>query len=773
MDNVKIRTEDVDQILDTKISATSAHAQLNVIVGEFYDSVLTKIAARSPNANEKAALDAATAPSAGNPYVTESELTAALANKIPWVTIGLPGSGSDFEGVDQIPFALAFVSGATWFHVREGTFNFTTKLTVPAGFRITGASAGATILQGSLATPLIEAGTNVNFEYLQFKQNTPGSSAVQVLGNGVDLFSCIFTGVDATVKTVLAIGRDDLKIFDSASTVGFIEITSSTNCFFHGLLFDADPLATRALLLTSCSSSSVTGSIFKVGPLELVSGTNLRIVANHFVSGVTNTTPVSSVLLRANTPNSNNNDSDDFVFLLSYIGSPSLLTAAPTYSNNFAGPQGEDLTARAGSLDALLQMRFEERNFHLYGSTGSETLTWDPILETLTYSGDIYLRSSHKDAPWVLAAVDVTALSIPSDSMLYYTLDRLIDATPVTLTPVVAATGSVPLNSSNRQHIVLAINHNGTLWWRGGGGSRFPATGGLPGVYFVDGTSKGILDILGAPDYNSSSPAYTNNFAGLQGDSLTQRNSDLDALTQRLFEYSNVSFTLSNDVGSIQAEPGTGTTLALQLAGTFLINFPHTGGGFSVTAQTWEIEDGEIVYFEWDQGNVTGSYAPVTGTFVVADGSLPLPDDYPTDTKYFLFARRVGDTAHLWDGTELPITGGQWPRPVGVQVVVTAAPGTLPTNTQWDGTDYLWEQLSLAVATGIDLDRNIFPDQVVASPGLTDLADGEGLLVTHTWNPGSTPNFVTVAKVALPLANTLQQNQFIWVQRQGSIVIEI
>jgi hypothetical protein len=70
--NTKILTEDVLEILDIKIRTSADHAQLDVITGEYYDSVLAKIAARSPTLNEKDALDNAVSPSASNPYVTQS-----------------------------------------------------------------------------------------------------------------------------------------------------------------------------------------------------------------------------------------------------------------------------------------------------------------------------------------------------------------------------------------------------------------------------------------------------------------------------------------------------------------------------------------------------------------------------------------------------------------------------------------------------------------------------------------------------------------------------
>jgi len=53
---------------------------------------------------------------------------------------------------------------------------------------------------------------------------------------------------------------------------------------------------------------------------------------------------------------------------------------------------------------------------------------------------------------------------------------------------------------------------------------------------------------------------------------------------------------------------------------------------------------------------------------------------------------------------------------------------------------------------------------------LTNIGDGEGLVVTHTWNSGAAQN-VIIEKVTLPLAYTLEQNQFLWVQNRGGYLL--
>jgi hypothetical protein len=73
-------------------------------------------------------------------------------------------------------------------------------------------------------------------------------------------------------------------------------------------------------------------------------------------------------------------------------------------------------------------------------------------------------------------------------------------------------------------------------------------------------------------------------------------------------------------------------------------------------------------------------------------------------------------------------------------------------------------------STGIALNRNTLVSQPTPSVGLTNLADGEGLLITHTWNSGAAQN-ASIAKVTLPLTSILEQNQFIWVQNRSGYLL--
>jgi len=517
------------------------------------------------------------------------------------------------------------------------------------------------------------------------------------------------------------------------------------------------------LELDTCFNPTVTSCIFKGGLFEFTGGTNLRAVANHFADGIADGGGNSGTLLRANTPNTVNNEADDFANLLAYIGSPVITAINPVYSNNYAGPNGQDLTARASAIDLLLQWRYEERNFHLVAAAEVTTVTWDHMAGQLTGSGAIYIQSTHRDSYWDLGTLNH---NIPDGSALYFVLDRSLTTTPIDISSsyVVASLGTVPNTTATQQVYVLAFNKGGTLWWRGGNGTRFPATGTQIGQYFVDGSSKSLLDYIGAPDYNASEPAYTSNFSGVDGESLVVRTSKNDELIRTLYQNSNMSAYLS-DGGYFTYE---GTTLSL--TGTLYMAFPHVAGRKTLAADTWSLSVGQCVYLTLNIGARSGSLAG-SDTAVVGDNiatTVPLPDDYydvsgTYTVKYFMLAHRKGNSVFLWDGTELPV-GGRYPIPRGRSVVATAAPSTLPSNTYWNGTDFRWEKLALAVGTGIGLSS--FTDQTAVSPSLTTLSDGDALVVTHSWNAAAA---VSVAKVATPV--TLKQNQFIWVQRKGSIIV--
>jgi hypothetical protein len=765
--NTKIRTEDVLEILDIKIKTSATHAQIDVASGEFYDSVLSKIAARSPTLNEKNALDNSVSPSAGNPYVTLSELNASLGGAIPWRTIGPLGSGADYTGSDETPFLAAFATVPTcvWFYVMPAVYDFTTTVTVPDGVRLVGSVTSETILASSTGTTLV-VGENTYVGFLLVLASFPGATAVDASSSVTVEFKNCMIASTSTGVTLDVTGAENLTVSDTALFFGNLSGSGLSGSILADLYVDAS--GTYGVDLDSPSDVSIWGSLFYAGTPRITSGTNVRVVGNHFNNGVTNATPVSSVLLRANTPSSNNNEDESLTYLLQYLGSPSSSQATPSYSSNFAGPQAQDLTARASAIDLLLQWIYEERNFSLIAESEPMTVSWNPTTAALSTSGNMLLVSAHRDGVWKMMAL--TSVNIPDGSFLYYVLDRSLSTSDITLTRNIAPLGSIPIDTnpptgspSNRQIWTLAYNLGGTLWWRGGGGSRFPSTGGYTGEYFIDGTSKSLLTYLGATDYNDSDPLYSNNFAGIQGESLTTRSGKIDTLLKRLFEHSNLSYFISS--GGYFSSDVVGT---LVLTGTLTFKLPHISGSITVATNSWVIADGSLLYFTWDQVALGAAAATVATT-------VPLPDAYPLTTKYFVAAMRVGSMFYLWDGSRIPMTGGRWPlSSPSRSVIQTAVASTLSNNTVWTNVSgtmhFLWENLAVAASTGIALNRNTLVNQTTPSVGLTNLADGEGLVITHTWNSGAAQN-VTIQKVSLPLASTLEQNQFVWVQNRGGYLL--
>lgn len=747
--NIKISTPDVLEILDIKIKTSAAHARLDVLTGEFYDSVLAKIAARSPTLDQRDALENALSPTALNPFVTIGQLNIRLEGAIPWKTIGPIGSQADFEGADETPFVNAFLTVPTYvnFYVLSGTYTFSVPVTIPDGVKIFGSNTAYTMLTSNTDT-VFKLGQECYLGFMTIL--TSGATAI-----ALDATSSIYSTIEnciifapSTGYTIDISGSTNLQIFDTASIYGVIYGLNIDNSIISNLYVDAP--ATAGLYLDTPSSLTLCLSTFYAGMPSIVSGTNVRVVANHFNNGSNNTTPISSVLFRANTPDSNNNEDDGFSFLLQYIGSASYTQQYPVYSNNFAGPQSQDLTARASGLDLLIQWRYEERNWLLMAKTEPTTVTWKPTAALLSVNSDgLQLVSAHREAVWLLPAF--TDLWLPSGEMAYYVIDRSLNTSDITLSVQRSPLGSIPLDPTSRQIYVIAFNQGGTLFWRGGGGTRFPS--GNTGVYYVDGTSKNILDYIGSTSYNDSDPNYSSNFAGVNGDSLTTRAGQLDKLLKRLFEFSNLGFYLdTNAYFYIDTSP-------LYLTGTLYFTIPNVAGRLTLAAGSWTLLDGELIYLTWNQETLAGSDQAVTSTIAT---TVPLLDNYPGTTKYFVLAARKGSYIYMFDGSKIPLTGGRWPVPSGHSIAILSSPSVLVQNIVWDGTTLSWEGLGVVCSTGINTNRN-----TLANASST-LAEGEGLLVTHTWNAGAAQN-ASVSKVTLPIA-ALDQNQFLWVQRRNGIL---
>ena len=741
-ENIKIRTEDVYEILDTKIKTTSAHPQLDVTISEFYDSVLNKIAARSPTLLEKNGLDAAQNPSATNWFITLDELNTQLDGKVPWKTIGPVGTEADFTGNTDAVFTTALASGAEWIYVLPFTYVFSSTITIPSGVRLQGVTASATIVTSDITAFSMTA--NSSLAHMSVINTAPGGIAISVVGDDVELQYLMISALNGS-KTVNTTA-DGLRMMDCAFSGGTAYLSGSS-ATINTCLFDCT--ATIGLFLDRHDSAVVSSCIFKAGVLSVSGSRNVRVVGNHLNDGistapwginfqfnppdvnattnlithtshrlvagdriylsstgslpapltsgiysVTNVTPntfsiatttgvliditdqgagvhtldLREVLFRANTPNSVNNEGDDFFAVLEYIGSSSVTSTEPPYSNNFGGVAGQDLTSRASALDLLIQWRYEERNFMLMGTNEPWTMTWSPTARTLTTSDTITLISAHREANWIIPKL--TGTTISDGYALYYVIDRSLTTSDITLTPYLDTLGSIPNDRDNRHVFVMAFCIGNTLWWRGNGGARLSATGGQTGTYFIDGTSKSILDYIGATDVNDSDPNYSNNFAGVQSESLTIRAGKLDLLVKRLFEYTNLNWYMTT--GSRFEYDGS----TFQLIGSMIVTFGHTANYVQVNSFSFTPALNQLVYATWDQSSLPSAVQTAT-VVTCAIGSMPFPDDHTANTKYFvLAARTLANSIFMFDGTEIPNTGGRWPTPMGADV----RPVGLPPN---------------------------------------------------------------------------------------------
>lgn len=928
VDNIKIRTEDVSEILDTKIKTHSAHLPLNVAEGEFYDSVLEKISDRSPTFDEKAALNAAENPSLANPYTTLSRLNSELAGRIPWASVGPVGSGADFEGSGEAPLMNALASGARWIMLRPGEYTFLDTVEIPGNTYLRGSSEGGSIITGLVDGPLLLlAGNNSTLEGFSLTQLGESAAAIRV------------EAANTALHNLTLISEGTGKTLDVADGVTAL---AARHCRFQGGVFRGvglsdgvilscffDTVGVYALDLVSPKNCSVTGCTLN-GQVHLQNAENVRLLGNHLNDGVSVESPIAAVVLRGNTPVSVNNESEDFADLLQYLGSPSVQDKLPLYANNYAGPPGESLTARVGALDLLTQWRYEDRNLQLVGAAEPSYVRWDPTTRLLSTTTALHLVSSHREGHWVIpqlgtwtslvfaqqqtssthlvfdgnthslgqsfvspfagelvkvtvrlkkttgatgqircalfaSAVNgappqgsaslghtntvnvaslttsyssvvfefaspiklenlssyalvfqttttvseqvhfavnptpggytggsvvesrnggaswttvaqdlhflaegrsLSAIKLEDGEALYYKLDRNLAATPVTLAPFIGPVGSIPNDRENRNTYVLAYCHNKTIWWRGGNGARLAATNNEVGTYHIDGTSKTLVDYMGAADTNDFFPQYTDNFSGLANEPLVHRLTKTDQRLRTLFEYSNMMIEMQSG-GTLELEGSV-----LTLTKTLSFYFPHRKFRFSLPAKSWTFPTNaeSALYVTWDQALITENGSSTVSDSIVSNGLLPFPEN-DGQKKYMVLARRLPHgSVQLWDGTEL-ISGSQYPVPSssGRTLVPTGLATTLDQNVVWTGTNLLWENLALATASGLPLTRNTFANQTTPLPGLTDLQPAQGLLVTHTWNPGSA-SAITVTKVSLPVQN-IRQNQFLWAQNFAGAII--
>lgn len=136
--NEKLRTEDIIEILDSKIITSDGHPSIGVIPREAYSSVLTKISAQILTVDQKAAFDATyTAPSASNPVVLKHD----LETYIPQADLGSVRDSVEVKGLLPLP-AIKFGNTAAGSNI----------VTFIGGGVLTWGKRGDSIVGGSLPT---------------------------------------------------------------------------------------------------------------------------------------------------------------------------------------------------------------------------------------------------------------------------------------------------------------------------------------------------------------------------------------------------------------------------------------------------------------------------------------------------------------------------------------------------------------------------------------------------------------------------------------------
>jgi len=134
--NEKLRTEDIIEIMDSKILTSDGHPAIGVIPREAYSSVLTKLSAQMLTVDQKAAFDSTlTAPSVLNPVVLKND----LETYIPQADLGSIRDSVEVKGLLPLPI-IKFGDTTAGSNI----------ITFPGGGVLTWGKRGDSIAGGSL-----------------------------------------------------------------------------------------------------------------------------------------------------------------------------------------------------------------------------------------------------------------------------------------------------------------------------------------------------------------------------------------------------------------------------------------------------------------------------------------------------------------------------------------------------------------------------------------------------------------------------------------------
>ena len=114
------------------------------------------------------------------------------------------------------------------------------------------------------------------------------------------------------------------------------------------------------------------------------------------------------------------------------------------------------------------------------------------------------------------------------------------------------------------------------------------------------------------------------------------------------------------------------------------------------------------------------------------------------------------------------MTADEAQKPFHTTVMVYNSTSTLLSNFYFDGTNLLWEGLKLSIG-GLPLNRNQIADQTTTSTGLTDLSDGECLVVEPNYDSGVDDTLTVTKATKSSLSNVT--NKFILAEKIGSDIV--
>ena len=196
----------------------------------------------------------------------------------------------------------------------------------------------------------------------------------------------------------------------------------------------------------------------------------------------------------------------------------------------------------------------------------------------------------------------------------------------------------------------IAIRANNLVHFRGGTLALEHDEDGSIG----DGPGADTLTYIGSTGDSDSTPDYTNNFAGINGESLTLRNSNLDSLAKREAQNRNIydffpigtAFTWNSSTGKIT------------WIGEWNIVVPDigvaAGTAHSINTALKEITIGtnQVAYIDIDRLTSSGDIIPI----VVNDNALPLN---ASNQDHLVIARRFGDDVSIGLKSQFTLASGQ------------------------------------------------------------------------------------------------------------------